>query len=446
MGVPRVVLISYENSLLYLILQSLTRNRFWRVLIDFARFWAWNYYSFTTVDSPRSRGTDMACAPWRFPPRQWLQPRESHTNAIRDFWIGRFHDFGDRRWSPNKERCKRGESYWGSNPFVFPTSVTQPGWQKTFARLGQKRSRMRDLNISGCTTCVTRTRTVWAQPESLPSSSLKWLGIRAPAFCRDIPRQSTNTVANPETWGVAWGTQATERSGFERRLILHRSRWSDFGFYSPSPSALWSTFSASTTTVSTTVDHSWGVSQIVTHKSAHSKQSAKVWWARRDSNPGPRDYESPRWFWSVMRIFYSTWFFNRLPGTGSEAFWLTLPRSEHGTTTVLLQSIHCAVGEGTWPSTLSEPVRERHRLVQHAPGEGGNKPTSGVALPYDRAPADVPGLVNRAEISLFLGHGLDGGNTLRWFRFSISRLRRPRHLRQPSCSVRCRMHPNNRVI
>ena len=43
----------------------------------------------------------------------------------------------------------------------------------------------------------------------------------------------------------------------------------------------------------TTVDHSRGTSQIATHTSAYSKQSGKVWWARRDSNPGPRDYESP---------------------------------------------------------------------------------------------------------------------------------------------------------
>ena len=43
----------------------------------------------------------------------------------------------------------------------------------------------------------------------------------------------------------------------------------------------------------TEVDHSRGSSQTATHTPAHSKQSRKVWWARRDSNPGPRDYESP---------------------------------------------------------------------------------------------------------------------------------------------------------
>ena len=42
-----------------------------------------------------------------------------------------------------------------------------------------------------------------------------------------------------------------------------------------------------------TVDHLEQAYHIATHTLANSKQSGKGWWARRDSNPGPRDYESP---------------------------------------------------------------------------------------------------------------------------------------------------------
>jgi hypothetical protein len=53
------------------------------------------------------------------------------------------------------------------------TSVTQVDQQKTFARLGQKRSNMRELNISGCTTCAILTQVVSVRQESPIFSSLR---------------------------------------------------------------------------------------------------------------------------------------------------------------------------------------------------------------------------------------------------------------------------------